>query len=431
MGFLGEAYRKKKSINVGDVKHGRWTKRYHPLLPGTRSEMVLPVPGTDGRWLLNVESDLREAFANAEQKSVEIQLQIAGFIVERSASLDLKNAIFTSVADAVIRTNDLFSIVEANPAAEKLLGRKNGELVNARFCDFLDFDCQSQEGDAQESEETCSTDRATAALTRIVERKEPIKVKFKTADGQLISVLLSAAPLPERFGGKIFVAGDLSEQERNQRMEVLKNVFHQLASEIRVPLALGEAFLEEAEEQTDGAARELIDKTLRQIRKADMPLERMVRIAVRDQGNPLPRTNFDLRDAMQRMVSEFPEHEEKDIEFHAEDGIVPVQAARHELLFCVRSLVAYLMRRKAQVEAIDISVESKGHDAVIALGLGQKGGASERKVATNDASAASMQSDMELTLAEPVIRKLMNRMGGEYVAAGDRQPHFQLRFNAR
>lgn len=431
LGFLGEAYRYGKTINVGDVSQEKWAGRYHPLLDNTRSEMVLPVPGTDGRWLLNVESDMRWAFANAEQKSVETQLQIAGFTLERTASLELKDAILTSVADAVIRTNDLFIVVEANPAAEKLLGYEKGALVNKRLCDLMHFDCQSIDGDAADAEDTCSKDRATAALTRVVDQAEPEKVKFKHSRGHLIPVLLSAAPLPERFGGKVFVAGDLSEQERNQRMEVLKNVFHQLASEIRVPLALGEAFLEEAVGQTDGDARELIDKTLRQIRKADMPLERMVRIAVRDQGHPLPRTNFDLREAMKRMVAEFPEHEARDIEFHAEDGIVPVQAARHELLFCVRSLLAYLMRRKAQVEAIDICVESAGPDAVIALALEQKDGASKRDTVTDPPSTEQSHSDMELMLAEPVIENLMKRMGGEYVAAGRGQRHFQLRFNAR
>lgn len=430
-GFLGEAYRYGKTVNVGDVTQDKWAGRYHALLENTRSEMVLPVPGTDGRWLLNVESDMRWAFANAEQKSVEIQLQIAGFTLERTASLELKTAIFNSVADVVIRTNDLFVVVEANPATERLLGYEPGALVNRRLSDLLHFDCQSPDADGLEAEEFCSRDRATVALTRIVDQDEPEKVKLKRADGQLVPVLLSAAPLPDRFGGRIFVAGDLSEQERNQRMEVLRNVFHQLASEIRLPLALGEAFLEEAVEQTGDEARELIDKTLRQIRKADMPLERMVRIAVRDQGHPLPRTNFDLREAMKRMVDEFPEHEAKDIEFHAQDDIVPVQAARHELLFCVRSLLAYLMRRKAQVEAVDIRVESTGPDAVIALALGHKTGGSEREETPEELAAEFSDSDMELTLAEPVIENLMKRMGGEYVPAAPGRWQFQLRFHAR
>jgi PAS domain S-box-containing protein len=433
VGFLGEAHRSKKSINIGDVKHARWIGRYHPLLESTRSEMVLPVPGTDGRWLLNVESDLRESFANAEQESVEIQLQIAGFILERTASLELKTAIFTSVDDAVIRTNDLFVIVEANPAAERLLGRKNGELMNAHLGELIEFDHAHVAHVAQEqhNEEFCSKTSVSAALTRIVEKEEQTQVRFKCADGQLIPVLLSAAPLPERLGGKVFVAGDLREQQRIQRMEVLNNVFHQLASELRVPLALSEAFLEEAMEHSSDDAHDLIDKTLRQIRKADMPLERMVRLAVRDQGGTLPRTNFDLREALGRMIEEFPEHEAKDIEFHAQDAHFLVHAPRHELLFCVRSVLAYLMRRKAQVEAVDIVLDSSGKDAVIGLAIGRKGSGQKQGASQLTTSADNApESDHELALAEPVIKSLMDRMGGQYLAHGGRHGHFQLRFNA-
>jgi len=428
VGFLGEAHRGKKTINVGDVRHEKWEGRYHPLLETTRSEMVLPVPGTDGRWLLNVESDLREAFANAEQESVEIQLQIAGFILERTASLELKTAIFTSVADAVIRTNDLFVIVEANPAAEKLLGRANGALINANLGDFVVLDSAQVLPDTG-SEDCCAKSAVSVALTRIVDQEEQAQVKLRCADGQLIPVLLSAAPLPERLGGKVFVAGDLREQQRIQRMEVLNNVFHQLASELRVPLALSEAFLEEAIEQSKGDAHELIDKTLRQIRKADMPLERMVRLAVRDQGGALPRTNFGLREALNRLVEEFPEHEARDIEFHAPNDDFQVHAPRHELLFCVRSVLAYLMRRKAQVEAVDISLESTGKDAVIAMAIGQKPGAGERKSTANANSSPEPESDLELALAEPVIKSLMDRMGGQYVSHGGRHGAFLLRFN--
>lgn len=416
VGFLGEAYQGKKTVNVGDVRDPKWEGRYLPLLPTTRSEMVMPVPGTDGRWLLNVESELREAFANAEQESVEVQLQIAGFILERTASLELKTAIFSSVADAVIRTNDLFVIVEANPAAEKLLGRKNGELINTHLGELVALDparaAQSQAAG------TCAKEAVSEALVRIVEQEEQEQVKFRCADGQLIPVLLSAAPLPERMGGKVFVAGDLRAQQRIQRMEVLNNVFHQLASELRVPLTLSEAFLEEALEQTRDETYELIDKSLQQIRKADMPLERMVRLAVRDQGGALPRTNFDLQDALARVIREFPEHEAKDIQLHISGRGYDVHAPRHELLFCVRSLLAYLMRRKAQVDSVDLRLESNHKDAVIALSIDHK------------PDDAGPESDLELALAEPVIRNLMDRMGGQYVPCGDGHCHFELRFNA-
>ena len=428
LGLLGEAYRGKKTINAGDVKLEEWAGRYHSVLESTRSEMVLPVPGTDGRWLLNVESGLREAFANAEQESVEVQLQIAGFILERTASLELKTAIFTSVADAVIRTNDLFVIVEANPAAERLLGRDRGSLVGSALGSLIGFDADFvEDADSHGYSDLRSKDPANAALSHVVARTEPTAVRLKCANGTLIPALLSAAPLPERLGGKVFVASDLREQQRVQRMEVLNNVFLQLASEIRVPLALSEAFLEEAMLMTSGDAQQLVDKTIRQVRKADMPLERLVRLAVRDHESPLPRTNFDLHDAISRLVTEFPEHESQDIALHARAGVLPVHAPRHELMFCVRSLVAYLMRRKAQVEAVDIRLVTEGDDAVIALALEPKGD-SHSPATTID--GPTPDSDFELALAEPVIRNLMDRMGGQYRPDVGARRHFELRLNA-
>ena len=428
VGFLGEAYHGKKTINVGDVKQERWAGRYHPLLKGTRAEMVLPVPGTDGRWLLNVESNLREAFANAEQESVEVQLQIAGFILERTASLELKTAIFNSVADAVIRTNDLFVIVEANPAAERLLGKDRGSLVGSPLGNLIGFDAEFiEDANRHGYSDSRSKDPAHAALSHVVVCTEPTPVRLKCGNGSLIPVLLSAAPLPVRLGGKVFVASDLREQQRIQRMEVLNNVFLQLTSEIRVPLALSEAFLEEAILNTSGDAQELVDKTIKQIRKADMPLERMVRLAMRGQEVPLPRTNFDLHDAVSRLVTEFPEHEAQDIALHARAGILPVHAPRHELMFCVRSLVAYLMRRKAQVEAVDIRLVTEGPEAVIALALEPR---KNSLAPATPMDEAAPDSDFELALTEPVIRNLMDRMGGRYCPDAGARRHFELRIAA-
>jgi hypothetical protein len=235
------------------------------------------------------------------------------------------------------------------------------------------------------------------------------------ADGSLVPVLISAAPLPTDLGGKVFVASDLTNQRRVEQMELLKNVFRQIASEIRIPLALAATFLGDAATQKE-AASELIDKSLKQIRKADLPLERVIRLSTIADDTPLPQTIFDLRETLDDVVNELPRGDASNVRVAAREDVVLVEAARHELMFCIQSLLAYLIRQKSQAAQVEIKIGNGTRYAFVTFALSDS-----REVA----QTRTADPPNDLALAEPVIDGLMRRMGGSYDSS--RQNNFRFR----
>ena len=356
-GLIGKAYTEAKAVNIGDVLAPSDRDLYIEGIADARSEMVLPVPGSKLRWLLNIESSLRDAFADEEQASVELLLRVAGFILDRTATLELKSAILKSVADAVIQTNAMGVIQHVNPAAERLLGRPFALLQHRNLSDFIG----SAPDEPLLGEEATDTEGAWhTSQTAVIERNTGVMlvqagdwpstpVDLVHADGSLVPVHMSAATLPTELGGKVFVASDLRDQKRVEHMSLLQQVFRHVANEIRVPLALAATFLGDAsKESTEGSdLHELIGKSLKQIRKADLPLERVVRLAAASDGTPLPQTVFDLRAAVDELVEELPRGDANSVQVVARESFVLARAARHELMFCIQSLLLYLIRRKA------------------------------------------------------------------------------------
>ena len=431
VGLLGLAHTG-KSIVVGDVTAPEWHGLYHKMLPGTISEMVLPVPGTDNHWLLNVESSKRNAFADEEPELVKVQLNIAGFILERMASLDVQSAIVRSVADAVFITNDLNVILSANPAAEILLGRPVSELKSRSLAYFIAPEVTTAHAMRDPLPETnpwtiSATEapdntRAAEALAQL-QPQQHLSVNLARADGELIPVTLSVALLPRRLGGKVFAVSDSREQIRFQRTEILNQVYYQLASEMRVPLALSETFLADALVDAPEATRDMIEKARRQISKADLPLERIVRLAVQHQEGTLPRSTFDLREAIDTLLAEFPQDEAEQIRVLDTSEVtagMSIEAPRRELLFCVRSLVAYLLTRKAQSETVDIELQRASDDTAICIALPPLDG--------DNSDVESMEADTEFKLIEPAIEDLMKRMSGSLQRADDERFGFKLQF---
>ena len=442
IGMLGKAVREKGPVNVGNVTLPEHAAQYHTVIENMLSELVIPVPGTDFRWFLNVESRFRDAFADDEQQSVTTQLRVAGFILERMAALEQQSAIVSSVADAVIQTNGLDVIVEANWAAEKLLGITEKELRLHSLTHFLvpNSDSWTAEDEAAITNvwETSPTAVAKAelgaeVLRRVLESPVPLPVKLQRKDGVAIPVLLSAADLKTRVGGRVFVASDLRRQQQLQRLEAVTNVYHQLASELRIPLSLAVADLRDAAELVTGEPRELIDRSVRQIRKSDVPLERLMRLAVRDEHAPLASTVFDLHGAIAGVVDEMPVSERTRIDVMSRPDKVLVRAPRHELLFCVRSLLAYLVRRRAEVETVRVVMTRREDRGLVWLTLPET---QNGQIIANPAGSGAVgdqhtDQELDLELAEPVVKQLMERMGGSFVAANATRRRFRLEFSAR
>lgn len=398
-GLLGHVLVTGKAVNAGDIARAPWRDIYIVGMPDTRSELCMPIPGSKLRWILNVESSRTDAFADEEQRSVELLLKQAGLILDRAASIELKTAILHWIADGVIQTNKDGVIQDMNPAAERLFGRTLDDLKGSNLARFIDTGDKAHEGE---------TDPAVSFVA--MPKVEPTDLTIVTPDQARVPVLLSGASLPAELGGKVYVATDLTLQRRVERMDLLKQVFRQVASETRMPLALASAFLADATREGTNVS-DLVDKARKQIRRADLPLERVVRLASAAEDEPLPLTVLDLRDLAHSLVEQLPKAHASSVRISASEGAVLARGAVHELSFCLQSVLAFLLRQKAQSDFVDIKVGRSFGIAVASLGLVS---GDTRAPSGTVVEGQQGQHLREFGLAEPVIEDLMKRMRGRY-----------------
>jgi PAS domain S-box-containing protein len=400
-GFLGQVMKTGKPVNAGDVSSDEWREIYIPGMTTTRSELCLPIPGSKLRWILNVEASVTDAFADEEQRSVELLLKQAGLILDRAANIELKNAILHWMDDAVIQTNKDGMIQEMNPAAERCFGGALNALKGRNIAEFIDAG-----DDAQQTNTALTATLVTATKVPATE------ITLVAANGNRLPMLISGTSLPAELGGKVYVARDLTLQRRVKTMDLLKQVFQQVASETRIPLALATTFLSDTT-KADANVTDLVDKALKQLRKADLPLERVVRLAAATDDTQLPVEVIDLGSLVRSIIDQLPASESKQVKLLTMDAAIIAKAASRELSFCVQSVLAFLLRQKAQRDAIDIKIANayKPNVPFISLGLiNAKSGKGSKTVIDGDQS----EHLREFSLAEPVISGLMQRMNGRY-----------------
>jgi hypothetical protein len=361
--------------------------------------MCLPIPGDRVRWILNVESTLASAFAAEEQAPVERLLGVAGLILDRTLALEFNKTVLECVADAVIQTTAQGNIQYVNPACAILLERTRDAIEGKHLSTLLS-----------------AADDSPTPLNLIselmdVERLLPRVVNLGFEGTKQIPVLLSGNALPPQIGGKVFVASDLRYRQQVQRMDALQDVFRQVASESRVPLALTTSFLEELQQHlSDANALDLVDKALGQVRRADLPLERVVRLAASGDGQELPLQPMALSDVAARLVAQLPETQRRKVKIGASSSDSSVMAARAELDFCASSLFAFLLRMKAQRDYIEVQVRHDSGGRVLELSLIDP----LTKAESDTRLEPKSENEREFALAEPVIQSLMRRMRGRF-----------------
>lgn len=393
MGHVAQSGQPVCETNVSDNKY------YEKGIKETKSEMCLPVPGDPVRWILNVESKQESAFAKEEQEAVTHLLKVAGIILDRTKALQFNATVLESVADAVIQTTTRGHIQYVNSACVRLLERPSQSLINTHISKLI-------------SAPGTDPDPPRFA-TRLADmpRLAPVELELLGDGDVAIPVLLSGESLPLQLGGKVYVASDLRARNQVQRMNSLHQVFRQVASESRLPLGLISAYLDELSEMDlESEASDLVDGARRQLRRADLPLERIVRLAAVAEGQDLPLRRVNLAELAAELRNELPQIQQRDVLIGPTTKMPEVMATRQELGFCTESVLAFLLRMKAQNDVVQICIDGPMVRPVLAFMLIDS---STRNHSETRLEARS-DEQRDFALAIPVIQSLMKRMRGAF-----------------
>lgn len=389
-------------VNVSDSRH----MGLFPPGADTRegSGVAVPIPGEGLRWVLNVESRLGNAFATEEVELLKMLASQAGEILRRSAMLELQLAVLKAIDNAVIETDRSGHIRSINKAGEHLLGLAQTECARRNLLELL-------------------YDEHVRADWRVTEKADPTEVVLQRDDGRHVTVLLSVSPLPTHLAGRVYVASDLTMKKEAQRLQELKVVFQQAAMEGRIPLSLAGAALQQyAREVPD--ARGLVEKVSAQLVRADLPLERLMRLFSAEH-RILAHPYADFGQALELAIFDLPGYLAEHITRDAVDIPFPVEIGFEDLQFCIESMLAFGLRTRPQSGRLRVALtqrSSKVHFTVAGdwlprLDVGQNPAATERWRRT---------SMSDLTLGHTVINRIIVHAKGLFRFDFDRQLSMEI-----
>ena len=356
------------------------------------SELVLPITSPRERWVLNVESTKGGSFAAEEVGLLELLAAEAGAVLHRSSMFELQVAVLRSINDAVIETDDQGLIRWSNAAAKRMLGLPERHDTPLAFNDLI--------ADARL--------RETLAQVDSLDHRE---LNLRTTEGRLVPVLLSISTLPEHLGGRVHVASDFTYQKEVQRLGELKEVFRHAALEGRIPLSLATIWLRQFAQQNPDV-REMVEKVLAQLGRADLPLERLLRLFSHESAPPA-QPYCDLGRAVHTTLAELPDTVQQSIHADVAGAALPVSINFADLQFCVESMISFGLRTQPQSKALHVATDvTDRHARCRVWGDWEADFGGVPGVGPTDRWRRKSLSD--LTLGDSVIRRLVRRAGGEY-----------------
>jgi PAS domain S-box-containing protein len=407
--IVAQCFRQQDTVNVPDVHATSLPvgTRYVQGVPGIRSELALPIPGAQAQWVLNVESSLRQAFAKEEIELLQPLLMDAGHILEQIQLAEVQAAVLDGISDAVIETNRTGVIRAVNPAARALLGAtSDAELIGTQLASFL------QEGEP------------VRELIDTGQRFSGRELWLVRQDKRAVPVLLSGSDLKQGSGRRVFFASDLTYQEEVERSGMLKDVFRHASLECRVPLALASGWLDRLVENQSELEPE-IDKVLEQIRKADMPLERLLRVAESAPAGATAPLATDLRQVVQDVLEQLPLSERTLVDDMLPTSPLRVRGADDDLRFCVETTLSFAFRTKPLNGRVKLEMQERDQRATLRVAgdwtpsLGSDTTPSIRRRWRRTAAA-------DLALAEEVLQDIASRADGQFRARLDGELRLEL-----
>ncbi|HEY0061489.1 MAG TPA: PAS domain S-box protein [Telluria sp.] len=377
-----------------------------PAAAAAGSELAIAIAGNGLKWVLNAESHLENAFATEEIDLLKILSSEAGGVLARSAMIGMQDAVLKAIADAVFETDLNGDIRSTNPAASRLLGVLQEELIGRSIVEFIH--------DKQERE--IWRYRKQASATELLLRRD---------DGRQLSVSLAVSPMPQQLGGLVYVASDLTSQKEVQRLNELKVVFRQAAMEGRVPLALAATWLQ-LSVQENPETRDAIEKVARQLARADLPLERLMRLSAAEH-RIVSRPYANMLQAVHVTLAELPRNMIECLNPVLPNEAVPVAVLFDDLQFCIESFIAFGVRSRPLSKMLNIRLERQDDmacftvqgDWIPALALDDEPDAMDRW---------RRKSISDLLLGNSVIERIAQKYGGRYCCDFEQQCRMEIAF---
>jgi PAS domain S-box-containing protein len=399
-GILGYVYQTQEDVNVGDV-YG--DPQFRSLFkPGAfldsekkaSSELCLPII-FDGKvcWLLNIEDPQKNAFSDEEKRDLRMIVNEIGAFLQRAWLTHSLNAMLQSASDMVIFVGSDGRITRVNPATLKLLGYGEKNILGMAIGNL----CTDADPDRVVSD----------------------RVTLRCADGSKISILLSGSAMPEQFGGKVYIGKDLTYELRARELEDRAKMFQEIAIQTKTPLSLAYHWLDGLKKEAGASpaheVQDVLDKTLQQLRKADLTYDRLAFYDAKAGVMPYHEVLFDYSELLSIVREDFPSPEAGKIQIEKDKNLPYLRGDLSQLSFCLESILSYLLRFSPDKGVVQVRVfADPKREGIVATEISglcpvahQEGAGQARQQLPLSRSLA------EMALGESIMKSFINQHGGQ------------------
>jgi PAS domain S-box-containing protein len=316
-----------------------------------------------------------------------------------SLALVTQTQIFTELLrktkDSIIQTDLRGTIAAANPATEVLLGYAEPEMIGTMLSKYFKDNVEAQQ--VQDSE--------------YVSNDEVCLVR---KDGAEIIVLLNGTSLPHEIGMKVYVCSDLSFRKQMASLEILRQMYNEIASQIKTPLSLAFTWLGKlSRSELPAGVRELLDSSIKQLNKVDLTFDRLL-FYEREKGiAPASRSLFDVAVVIEKIRQEMPVSEAAEIEVTTDPNTPPVSGDIFQIWFCLESLLAYFVRFITEEEKVSVNISSGGGQ-VITIVRGHAPQVSAGTISRYADERWAIRAITEMALGEQMIRSFVEQNHGVF-----------------
>jgi PAS domain S-box-containing protein len=338
-GVVGWVASTGKPVNVANVATDpRFKGVFHAAIIGTVSELCVPIR-VHGRvrWLLNIEDVSASAFAHEELASIEQITNEVGELLYRASMLHFLNNVVDRASDAVVVTDAQDGIIRTNEAASTLLGLDKDQLRGTRLSEYI-----PELANHAEIEIAIPSATMTAHHSR----------------GSTKEVAISASPLPEDLGGRVFIFKDRLLQLRVEQLDALQRTYYEIALQTRAPLSLIFTWLRRLQTGEEVDVRELVDRSIRQLRKVELTYDRLV---LHEHGQTLGcaynEIVLSVDEVIKHVQDQLPRVDAERLAVDYPTSLPQVRGDLFQLEFCLTSLLSYLFRLVPQDGQVHIVVE--------------------------------------------------------------------------
>jgi PAS domain-containing protein len=362
VGMLGASLKAEQTLIVNQVGEPG-VEQYGYLALGREgigSAMTIPLRLNHRiRWMLHIETSEAHAFHGPDTAAIEALVNTLQDGLRQRAVEEINHAVLRETRQGVVVVGMEGAILWMNTAARRLLAVKGEKPCH----DFL--------SDYASSDDPCGVEVLNGFGSTIRRR-----VVLLGEDNRTRPVLVTRQVLDGSFDTAIWFLIDLRGRAWEVDMRFLRETVADVAQQTRAPLALASNLVRQlpklcASGKAAGKSEQerLSERLLAEIGKVDITFERLAQGVEIRRYPKRTETPVDLARCITRVVESLPLRDQKEIQRQPNPPAGQVSADPERLEFVIRSLLAHLLRVRADDGSVAVALAYEDGTARLDLTL--------------------------------------------------------------